>query len=467
MVVETHGIQTKVNCANPQSTDLKFDGTTYTLTSTSDQYCTAGAVFSAATADQQYGVTNVPNCGTTTTNVEFQAVMFWYFHKDQLTGRPLVQSIFCQPIITAFNVRATASLNNGTLINVTSIDTYTRANNVTGAPQNSQAFNGYAQCLRRFTFFFTEALPSRVVFNNSTNTFVQARATATRSGVPGAIFRFASQQPNGPGSVFENGGFLDITRRVYVRPFLACFSLLPEAELDVLQTQHLSIVAKSVYFVPIEEEIPSSMTYQESRLIVECVLFWTPAFLPFYRAFNRKLSGHALAATLVLIALAGLAVQILHSRARRELYLTSFPGTIASIVSLTSRSGFGDLLVPYDTDTTLKKKLEGIRFRLDKRTGAVLADDDIESAEFVDGSRDAAMMSLLGQRHEQGYLRQDPYARQEQGAVDPKNYAASSELTLAGQGLFPSPTPTPLQEGFIDYSKPTKPLEPLRSPWDQ
>lgn len=58
---------------------------------------------------------------------------------------------------------------------------------------------------------------SSVIFPPSNNPFIQARATATNSGVPGAIFRFASQLPNGPQSTFDlPNGFLDITRTVYV-----------------------------------------------------------------------------------------------------------------------------------------------------------------------------------------------------------------------------------------------------------
>jgi hypothetical protein len=43
---------------------------------------------------------------------------------------------------------------------------------------------------------------------------------------------------------------------------------------------------------------------------------------------------------------------------------------------MTGRSGFGELLVPYDTDENLKEKLDPLRFRLDARTGAILADSD-------------------------------------------------------------------------------------------
>ena len=56
-----------------------------------------------------------------------------------------------------------------------------------------------------------------VAFDPSNDTFVQARATATGSAVPGAIFRFASQQSNGPQAIFDDpNGFLDITNHVYV-----------------------------------------------------------------------------------------------------------------------------------------------------------------------------------------------------------------------------------------------------------
>jgi hypothetical protein len=55
--------------------------------------------------------------------------------------------------------------------------------------------------------------------------------------------------------------------------------------------------------------------------------------------------------------------------------LTSRPGSIAAIVSLTARSGFGELLVPYDDDRSIAQKLEGLTFRIDRRTGAIVADD--------------------------------------------------------------------------------------------
>ena len=71
----------------------------------------------------------------------------------------------------------------------------------------------------------------------------------------------------------------------------------------------------------------------------------------------------------------GIYLHIIHRRARKRLLIATPPGSIASVVALTSRSGFGELLLPYDDERTLETKLDGLRFRLDRRTGAILAED--------------------------------------------------------------------------------------------
>ena len=86
-----------------------------------------------------------------------------------------------------------------------------------------------------------------------------------------------------------------------------------------------------------------------------------------------------------------------HRGQRKKLLLATPPGSIASIVALTSRSGFGELLLPYDDELTLEKKLDGLRFRLDRRTGAIVADDIYQGDEAGVGmGPDDAMMSLMG-----------------------------------------------------------------------
>lgn len=135
---------------------------------------------------------------------------------------------------------------------------------------------------------------------------------------------------------------------------------------------------------------------------------------------HSPLSGHALAAVLLVIGIIGITVHVIHYRQRRNLRLTSPPGSIAAVVSLTSRSGFGDLLVPYDDERSIKQKLSGLRFRLDRRTGAILAEDD-GSVGFKQGPDDA-MMSLLGQQRYQGGSSVPDFGQPQQWGTKPPYY---------------------------------------------
>lgn len=68
-------------------------------------------------------------------------------------------------------------------------------------------------------------------------------------------------------------------------------------------------------------------------------------------------------------------VGVVHRQIRRGVFLAAPPGSIASAVALTSHSGFGMFLVPYDTETGIATKLTPLRFRIDGRTGAIVATD--------------------------------------------------------------------------------------------
>lgn len=108
---------------------------------------------------------------------------------------------------------------------------------------------------------------------------------------------------------------------------------------------------------------------------------------------SSPLPAHFLAITLILTGFIGIFIQVISRNQRKQLLLAVPPGSIASIIALTSRSGFGELLLPYDDELTLKKKLGGLRFRLDKRTGAIVA-DEFERPESM--FSDDTSMSLLG-----------------------------------------------------------------------
>jgi hypothetical protein len=114
----------------------------------------------STSSSTQYGAVAVPDCGID--DVRFQPIMFWFFHRmdddiqvfiyfspiweflDLFRARaqtPQGASVFCNPTIKALNVIAKVDLNDRSIIDVTSLDSVTTSNNVTGPELNGQAFN--------------------------------------------------------------------------------------------------------------------------------------------------------------------------------------------------------------------------------------------------------------------------------------------------------------------------------------
>lgn len=339
LAVNTTGLQTEVNCINTESLNLTSSGGNYVAGATFPNTCVANFTVGIADGNQQYGVINASSCALEGQDISFQPVIFWYYFQDMTTTNdPQVSAIFCQPSMKVFVIMTSMNLNNGTLGECTTLQNFTEPNNVTGDPLNGQVFNG-------------------VEFDASSNVYIAARAIAINSGLPGTVYRYASQQPGGIQSVYNDSyGWLNATSKIYA--------------------QHLAVAAQANYFGQTNTTIPALLTTDVPRLFVE------------------TLPAHLLSALMILIGITGLIVHTLHARSRRKLWLTSPPGSIAAIVSLTSRSGFGELLLPYDNEPRMRSRLTGLKFRLDQRTGAIVAEED----SGFDASDKA---SLLG--HEEVY----------------------------------------------------------------
>ncbi|KAJ7736765.1 hypothetical protein DFH07DRAFT_842753 [Mycena maculata] len=340
MTVNTTGIQTTANCSNPTGTPT-VDLTTGVISSTSLSGCTSNIPFNPSVSDQQYGVQAAPCPADSTVNVTLLPVVFWFYQKNESTQTTEAATVFCNPSMELFYIHADADLSSGELTGVDIVNNYTKPNNVSGPPLNGVPYNA-------------------VVFDNNTNPFIQARATATNIGVPGAIFRAATQSIGGVQGQFDlPNGFLDLTSTLYLL--------------------HLAVTAKSVYFVAEN----STLSSEEISLV--------------QRLWIDPLPAHILSFFLFASGFLGVFLQLINRRQRRNLFLAAPPGTLAAAAALTAHSGFGDLLLPYDDMATLEKKLDGLRFRLDKRTGAVLADDYEPTGEDTSfRGPDDAMMSLLG-----------------------------------------------------------------------
>jgi len=340
MAVNTTGILTTVSCAIPNEFYVNSTiATNWTVSATSADGCTVNTAFNPSNSDQQFGVLNVPNCGSNSTDPTFQPVFFWFWRKSPNGGA----AVFCETTIQLYDVTAFAAVNNGTLTSVTRNDDYPEANNVSGSPLNSLPYNG-------------------LIFNSSTDINVQARATSIRSGIPNAIYRLAEQSPGGLDLAFQDTtAFVNYTEQVY--------------------TQHLSVASISNYFVPSNDTVNSVLTQLVPRLFVE------PA------------PTHALAAICMLTSAILFTLHFLHYRERRHIYLAHPPGCIGSAVALTSHSGFGELLLPYDNIATFSRALAPLRFALDRRTGAIVVDDSAVSYVGEPSkleARDETMMTLIG-----------------------------------------------------------------------
>jgi uncharacterized membrane protein len=322
MAVNTTGILTQVSCAIPKQFSVNSTiATNWTVSATSADGCTVNTSFDPSDADQQFGVENVPNCGSNSTDPTFQPVFFWFWQKEPNDGA----AVFCEPTIQLYDITAFASLDNGTITSVLPIDNYPEANNVSGSPLNGLPYNG-------------------LIFNRSTDINVQARATSIRSDLPYAIYRLAQQSPGGLDFAFQNTEiFANYTVQVY--------------------TQHLSVATVSNYFVPSNETVNSVLTQLVPRLLVIAA------------------PTHTLAAICMLTSAILFTIHLLHFRERRRsiLHLAHVPGSIGSAVALTAHSGFGELLMPYDNIATFSSTLKPYRFALDRRTGAIVVADSVGS----------------------------------------------------------------------------------------
>jgi len=173
---------------------------------------------------------------------------------------------------------------------------------------------------------------------------------AVESGVPGAIFRVASD-PNGPAGGLQNvfqdaNGFLDLTEQIY--------------------TQYLSLCALANYFVLANSNVNAQLTTFPQRLWIS------------------PRNAHGLAALLLLMAITETVLHLLHRRQRRRLHLATRPGSVAHYMSLlpnvplsgpgnvTPRDGPVPSLNPTDSKRAMRRKLEGMEFVIDEASGRII-----------------------------------------------------------------------------------------------
>lgn len=321
--VTTHGVRVTANCSNPiEDPRMERSGTFISFNSTSVNNCEQRVVFSTSSgADNYHGVTAVGSCAPDdpSLDVSLQTIMFWFYRRGSGTSDEEVKTVFCRPFLTGTEARVYASISTGRILALETVVETAPFNDVLNGDFAGKAFNG-------------------VVFEPNEDPYVEARATAIRMQVPSTILQRMIQRDESVELAFSKpNGVLDATTAVY--------------------TRHLAVSAKSVYFVAGDSDLRGELTSIEPRLWVD----------PF--------PAHFLAAALMLTGFAGMFLHVKNRSQRKQVHLATQPGSIAATVSLTSRSGWGELLTPYDDIVALEKKMEGMKFTLDKRTGAIVAEE--------------------------------------------------------------------------------------------
>ena len=104
MGVNTTGIRTNVNCANPNQISVSpTSANLSTISATSADGCLRQLTLNPNDADQQYGVVNVPNCSVNNNNtldVAFQPV------------RPLFSSFRCELVVLIVQIRSSSGFGS-------------------------------------------------------------------------------------------------------------------------------------------------------------------------------------------------------------------------------------------------------------------------------------------------------------------------------------------------------------------
>ncbi|KAG8903926.1 Rho GTPase [Tulasnella sp. 403] len=372
VVVPTTAIECGSNC-QPTDTALFYindnaSGGTISFSATWDN-CTINFNTTDEDADQ-YGVLPVTGCPNHQEPDPLKPVLFWFF----IWQSNKVQMNVCQPNMTFWNVTAQADITTGMIVNVTLDSPNVSSNNVTGPPINGIPLNG-------------------ISFNTTgQDQYVRARALSVESGVPEAIYQAAQNYPGGVKAVIaQDNGFLNFTQSVY--------------------TQFLTLAAKSTYFVPTGEPIMSTMESWEVRLWV------------------YPIAAHAFAGALLFIAILALLVHAFHMRARRRVYLSCAPSTIAGVLSMTSSSRFPAFLHAGMDEEELEYALRNMNFGISKRTWQVVAEG--EEDEWGNPVSDVDPWGTGGMSeaaHKAGYVSSKKPTSYQQSNIP---YAMTSTLSLA------------------------------------
>ncbi|KAL0069050.1 hypothetical protein AAF712_003733 [Marasmius tenuissimus] len=284
---------------------------------------------------------------------ETNPVVFWFF-----TYAPSARAsaTLCRPTIQLFDVTATLSL-----VPNFDVDSDVQSSLVKVVTRNSFGARSpaYTQFASNLSALVDSTTNSIAAFNGldwdraftPNAPAVHDRLQGARLVMPAAIWRKATGTVGVEGA-FGSEIFVTLSDRVYA--------------------SYLSLLAKSLYFVP----------YRQGQAQDESVDLLVKTTVK--RLFLSPFSAHTLTALLLILALLSLFIHLSHTHARQNLRLRHLPGTIASAVSIGGQTGTSALLSEKEatsrgsgmTDTELKDALRERRFRIDPATMKIVMEGE-------------------------------------------------------------------------------------------
>ncbi|GJE89763.1 DUF3433 domain-containing protein [Phanerochaete sordida] len=191
----------------------------------------------------------------------FRPVIFWFFTYEP---SPMTSATLCAPNITLLDVNAAVDLDAHSL-EVTPLG----------------ALGSHTGTLAQYAGNITTAYNGVFFGLDSPNRFIAARQDAIRFLLPAAIFQAA--QASGHTQAFQENRFAGLAEQIYA--------------------SYLSLVAKTVYFIPAMRPVKTDLQSVYKRLFLSPVV------------------AHALAAAIFVMAAVGAALERWHARERRVLRL--------------------------------------------------------------------------------------------------------------------------------------------------
>lgn len=278
------------------------------------------------TSAHLFGAQTTSNCtAIDTSDSSIAPVIFWFFTYEPSV---LASVTMCAPQITLLNVEASVDIASTNLTHIEPLGNLTvgqgqftqYAGNITGAPLYGQAYNGL-----NWT-------------NLVSDPFVSARAGAIQLQLPAAVFQTAVQSAEGLTAAFVNNTFSSLSASVY--------------------SKYLSNLATLLYFI----DAPQPMTVTVST-------FQT-------RLFLSDVAVHLLSVGMLLLALFGTIMHLLHRHDRRGLRLLHQPGTLASAAAFTAQTPMAELLNGRQRPEDISQALRNLRFRIDPHSMKIVTEGE-------------------------------------------------------------------------------------------